>query len=202
MSQWFKENGYLIIVFIAVCVAAVFIFRKAVMSYSSYRRSYNSQTNELKRLTALKEKYRNITAEELSHCDEEEILEGTALIYQLQLQKQENMEKAFETLSAEKQYIYTLDVFVNEDSVKSFFAEYGSVLTEKLLPALCAIGMEDCAAALAPAKKMYDPLDEMASLDEKKLEELQKYISEKDILRKIKLSSAKYIKDNFDILKN
>ena len=63
--EWLSQYGYLIIVFVVLTVAFAFLFVKAVSAYSNHNKSYRAQEAELKRLTALKEKYRNASADDL-----------------------------------------------------------------------------------------------------------------------------------------
>ncbi len=199
--EWLSQYGYLIIVFIVLTVAFAFLFVKSVSAYSNHNKSYKAQEAQLKRLTALKEKYRNASAEDLANFDQEEILEGTALLYQIALQKSENMEEAFLALSKEKQLVYVLDVFTEDASAGEFFSQNSEILTNIILEALTEIGMTDFAEKLSVIAKMYDKDNEEVSFSEKALEDFDKMMSENNILTEIKLNSAKYITENYDILK-
>lgn len=200
--EWLSQYGYLIIVFVVLAAAFVFLFIKAVSAYSNHNKSYKAQEAQLKRLTALKEKYRAASAEDLAAFDQEEILEGTALLYQIALQKSEDMEEAFRALSKEKQLVYVLDVFTEDASAGEFFSQNSEILTDIILEALNEIGMTDFAEKLSVIAKMYDKDNEEVSFNEKALEDFDKMMSDKNILTEIKLNSAKYITENYDILKN
>ncbi len=200
--EWLSQYGYLIIVFIILTVAFAFLFVKSVSAYSNHNKSYKAQEAQLKRLTALKEKYRNATAEDLATFDQKEVLEGTALLYQIALQKSDDMEAAFRALSKEKQLVYVLDVFTEDASAREFFSQNSEILTDIIFEALTEIGMADFARELSLIAKMYDKDNEDVSFSEKTLEDFDKMMSESNILTKIKLNSAKYIAENYDILKN
>lgn len=200
--EWLSQYGYLIVVFVVLSVAFVFLFIKSVSAYSNHNKRYKAQEAELRRLTALKEKYRNASREELVGFPQEEILEGTALLYQIALQKSEDMEAAFRALSKEKQLIYALDVFTEDASAGEFFSQNSEILTDIIVEALETIGMTDFAEKLSSVAKMYDKDNEEVSFSKKELEDFDKMMSENDILTEIKLSSAKYITENYDILKN
>ena len=200
--EWLSQYGYLIIVFIVLTVAFAFLFIKSVSAYSNHNKSYKAQEAQLKRLTALKEKYRNATAEDLATFDQKEVLEGTALLYQIALQKSDDMEAAFRALSKEKQLVYVLDVFTEDASAREFFSQNSEILTDIIFEALTEIGMADFARELSLIAKMYDKDNEDVSFSEKTLEDFDKMMSESNILTKIKLNSAKYIAENYDILKN
>ncbi len=200
--EWLSQYGYLIIVFVVLTVAFAFLFVKAVSAYSNHNKSYRAQEAELKRLTALKEKYRNASADDLVCFNQEEILEGTALLYQIALQKSDDMEDAFRALSKEKQLVYVLDVFTEDASAGEFYSQNSDILTSLILEALETIGMTDFAKELSVIAKMYDKDDEEVSFSEKTIEDFDKKLSESNILTQIKLNSAKYITENYDILKN
>ncbi|MBQ7295907.1 MAG: hypothetical protein IJW86_06905 [Clostridia bacterium] len=199
--QWLSQYGYLIIVFIVLLVAFAFLFMKAVSAYSNHNKTYRAQEAEIKRLTALKEKYKNATLADLEAFDESEILEGTALLYQIALQKSDNMEGSFKAMSKEKQHVYVLDVFTEDGSAGEFFSQNSEILTSIICEALMAIGMTDFADKLSAFAKMYDKDDEEVSYSVAAIEKFDKMMIENDILAKIKLASAKYIKENYDILK-
>lgn len=202
MKEWLSQHGYLLLVFVAVCIGAAVIFYFAVRAYSKHNALYKAQEAEMKRLLALKEKYMNFTEKALASADEEEILEGVALSYQLRIQKEEDPEKAFELLGEEKKKLYVLDVFCADGDAKVFFSENGKIVKDRIISALIMIGMDDFSLMLKDIYDMYDETNEEISYSENKIEKMNKYISDNDILRKIKSAGAKYIKNNFSAVKN
>lgn len=202
MKVWLSQYGYLLFVLAGVCIMAAVIFYFAVRAYSKHNAIYKAQEAEMKRLLALKEKYMNFTEETLYAADEEEILEGVALSYQLRLQKEETPEKAFSLMNEEKQNLYVLDVFCADADVKIFFSENGKIVTERIIPALTMIGMNEFSLKLKVIYDMFDEENEEISYSENNLEKMNKYINTNDILTKIKAEGAKYIKNNFSSVKN
>ncbi len=202
MAEWFKEYWYLAVIFVVVCIIASVIFYFAGRSYKSYRVSYKNQEAEIKRLIALKERFVPLTEKAILESDSAEILEGTALSYQLYLQKQEDMEGEFALLSEAKRYIYILDVFVQDKSVSVFFRENGDIIRMEITRALEFIGMTDLARRVEKIRKMFDNEDETASYNEAEIEKLQNFIDENDVLTKIKLEGAEYIRSNFQLFVN
>jgi hypothetical protein len=200
MNQWFSEHGYLIGVFVLVVILFVVVLNRAAKAYSKHFNTVNEQKKQLEYLTNLKNKYRNITAEELAECDDSEILEGFALLSQIEMQKSDDMEACFKSLSKEKQYIYTLDVFTQDGAAEVFFGENGEILTSIIIDALCAVGMSNFANELSEIAKMYNKDDESVSFDKAKIENFDKSLNERDILTQIKVNSAKYIRENFNLL--
>lgn len=200
MSQWFSEYGYLIGIFILVVIVFIVVLNRAAKAYSKHYNTLNEQKKLLEHMTALKNKYKNITPEELSLCSDSEILEGFATVYQAEIQKCDDMEAAFLSMTREKQYIYVLDVFVNDGSVGLFYSQNGEILTGIILEALRAIGMNDFAEKLFDIQKMYDKDDESISFSQNKIEDFDKSLNEKGVLTQIKVNSAKYIRENLNLL--
>ncbi len=201
MKEWLTSYGYLIVVFIAAAIIFLVLLNKAAKAYSGHMKSYRAEEAEIKRLTALKEKYKNLDEETINNAPEDEILEGVALIYQLYLQKKEKIEEEFLLLNRPQQYIYVLDVFVSDASVKTFFSENSDILRNRIVPAMKIIGMETESAKIEKIRRMYDNYDEEISFSEKEISDTEKFLEEGDILRKIKLESAKYIKENVTLIK-
>ncbi len=202
MKEWLSQYGYLLIVFVAVLIVAAVIFYFAVKATAKHNRTFKAQEAEMRRLLALKEKYMDFTEATLEENADEELLEGVALSYQIRLQRRENPEKAYEELNEEKKFVYVLDVFCADGDAKIFFSENGDMIKDRILPALENIGMRDFALKLRDAYDMYDNSNEEVSYSEKRLEEINNYISENDILTAIKLAGAKYIKSHYEELKN
>ena len=200
MSQWFSEHGYLIGVFALVVIVFIVVLNFAAKAYSKHYNTLNEQKKMLEHMTALKNKYKNISAEELSTCSEDEILEGFALVYQSEIQKCDDMEAYFSTLPKEKQFVYVLDVFVGDAGAEVFYSQNGEILTDIIIDALKAIGMNDFADKLSEIHKMYDKDDESTSFDREKVENFDKSLNESDVLTQIKVNSAKYIKENLNLL--
>ena len=202
MAAWFKEYWYLTLIFVGVCIVAAVIFHFAGKSYKAYRTAYRNQEAEIKRLTALKERFMPLSEKAILESDSAETPEGVALCYQLFLQKKEDMEKEFSLLAKEKRYIYILDVFVQDKTVGEFFRENGDILRQEITACFELIGMDKFAGKIENIRKMFDKNNEDVSLDEKAINELQTYIDENDILTEIKLKAAEYIKTNSQLFVN
>ena len=106
MAEWFKNYWYLVIVFVIVCAVTAVIMYFAARAYSRHQRDYKNQEKEIKRLLELKEKYQTLSESVIMSAQDNELLEGTALSYQLVLQKIDDNEAAFEEMSDCKKDIY------------------------------------------------------------------------------------------------
>lgn len=197
MTEWLKEYWYLLIILVAVCILTAVIFYFAVRAYRKRTAIYKKEEEKIKRLVALKEHFRPMTEEAIMSCDSADLLEGVALYYQLKLQNEENQEEKFELLNDDVKDIYTLDVFVQDKTSKEFFSQNGDILRKRILPALVKIGMSDFSEKLRVVYDMYDNSNENVSYSVGKIDEIDSFISENDILSNIKLKSAEFICINF-----
>lgn len=202
MAEWFREYWTYALGFVGVCIFAFFIFRAAAKAYSAHKKSYKAEEAYIIRLKALKEKYVPLTGETIENAPDDELLEGTALGIQLFLQKQEDMEAEFLLLPEEKKLIYTLDVFVSDKTLDSFFRSNTEILKSRLVPALSLVGLSEDAERILPVAKMFDDNDEDTSLDEKRVSQLDEQLETDGFLSSVKLAAAKYIKENAEVFVN
>lgn len=198
MKLWLENYGYLLVILAAVCVVFMVILHFAVKAYKKRTALYKAEEAEIKRLVALKEKFRPVTKGAIESASSDELLEGIALSYQLTLQKEEDIEGKFSLLNDDVKDIYALDVFVQDKTSKEFFSQNGAIIKDRIVPALRKIGMTDFAKKIKPIYDMYDISNEEASYDVKKIEEFDIFIENSAVLEEIKLKSAKYIKQNFE----
>ena len=201
MKEWLSDYGYLLGILALAIVVFVVVLYFAEKAYSKHMKTYKEQEAELKRLTALKEKFRDFDENTIKNTHEDEILEGVALIYQLYLQKIDDIEGAFLKLSEAQQHIYVLDIFVSDGGVKTFFSENTDILRSRIVPALELIGLKAESEKMNIVSRMYDINDLEASISEKTIDEIDEFFMKTDLLSKIRHNAAKYIKENVDILK-
>ena len=202
MKEWLSEYWYLLIFLAASIVLAVIAVTMAAKASRKRTRLLRQEEANIKRLVALKEKFRPITKQAIDSADDEELLEGIALAYQLKLQKEEKQEALFEAFNDDVKDIYALDVFVQDKTSKEFFSQNGEILKGRIISALKKIGMDDFAALLSPVYDMYDNSNEDVSYDIKKIEELDEYIEKEAVLSLIKVRSAEYIRRNYKSFEN
>lgn len=198
MKLWLENYGYLLVILAAVCVVFIVILYFAAKAYRKRTALYKAEEAEIKRLIALKEKFRPITKQAIENASVSELLEGIALSYQLTLQKEEDIEGKFSLLNDDVKDIYALDVFVQDKTSKEFFSQNGAIIKDRIVPALGKIGMTDFAEKIKPIYDMYDNSNEEASYDVKKIEEFDIFMENSAVLEEIKLKSAEYIKRNFE----
>ncbi len=196
VSQWFSEYWMYVLGLVAAVAVLIVVSRMAARSYKAYYKRYRAEEEQITRLIGLKEKYGNLTAEAIESGDENELLEGVALSYQLKLQKCDDMTAEFNKLGDEKKNVYALDVFVSDGNVKTFFSENGKELTGIIVPAFKMIGLEETAGQIETLRLMYDEKDETVNYNPELIDRIQQDIIDNGILTTIKLNGAKYIKEN------
>ena len=202
MAEWLRDNWFYAVAFVGACVVAFFAFRAAAKASAQHKKNYKAEEEYIKRLKALKEKYVPLKKQTIENAPDDELLEGTALGIQLFLQKQEDMEKEFLSLSDEKKLIYTLDVFLSDKTLNSFFRSNTEILKSRLVPALSLVGLSKDAERILPVAKMFDDNDEDTSLDEKRVSQLDEQLETDGFLSSVKLAAAKYIKENAEVFVN
>lgn len=193
---WFRDYWPYAIALVVVAVGASFLFRKAAQSYRAHQKTFHAQESEMRRLVELKEKYYPLTEAAIADAPVDELLEGTALSMQIPLQKSDDPEGAFQKLSDVQQMIYVLDVFTSDKTAAAFFKESSALLTSRLLPALSLIGLHAFDTDVQMLVTMFDENDETTSLDPKKIAAADEIFAAGDLLTKIKLQGAEYIKQH------
>ena len=200
MAQWFSEYWYLVLMLMALLVVAVVVLFFAGKARAKYVKNYKQQEEEIKRLTALKNKYIPLTKEKLSQGDDEEILEAASLVYQIAFEKSEYPEQEFKKLTDVQKNIYALDIFVFDKTATKFYSFNDTMLRSRLYPALEMIGFGYAMDKFKCVHDMYDENNDDVSLDKEKISQLDELIEKEDILRRIKLGAAEYIKSNLELL--
>ncbi len=193
---WFRDYWPYALLLVAVAVGASFIFRKAAQAYKAHQKTFHAEEAQMRHLAELKKTYYPLTAAAIGAAPETELLEGTALSLQIPLQKSDDPEGAFARLPEAQQLIYVLDVFVSDETATTFFKESSTLLSSRLLPALDLIGLHDADETLSRLVTMFDENDETTSLDWNAVAAADAEFAAQDLLTKIKLLGAKYIREH------
>ena len=202
MKEWLSEYWYYLIFLALSIVLAVVAVTMAAKASRKRRALFLREEANIKRLVALKEKFKPVTKEAIDSADDEELLEGIALSYQLKLQKEEKQEELFETFNDDVKDIYALDVFVQDKTSEEFFSQNGVILKDRILSALEKIGMKAFAEELRPIYDMYDNSNEEVSYDINKIRSFDEKMTADGIISDIKLRSAAYIRENYKSFEN
>ncbi len=193
---WFRDYWPYAVALVVVAVGASFIFRKAGKAYRQHQKRFHAEEAQMRRLVELKKTYYPLTKAAVAAAPDEELLEGTALSIQIPLQKQDDPEGAFARLPEPQQLIYVLDVFVSDGSAAAFFKESSALLVSRLLPALHLVGLHEADERMTTLVTMFDENDETTSLSWKEVENADEAFKAMDLLTKIKLRGAEYIRNH------
>lgn len=196
MKEWLYEYWWYLILFVGACVLAAFVIKKAASAYKLHQKTFHSREEEMRRLVELKNKYQFLNEQVIETAPMDELLEGTALSYQLILQKRDDMTEAFLEMPKEKQYIYALDIFTSDKTAKAFFKQNGQELIGIIKPAFEMIGLDEFVNDIGKLAVMFDENDETTSINLNTVDQMDEKFSDSDLLTKIKLAGAEYIKKN------
>lgn len=159
--QW-----YYWLILVLAFVLLIFVWRKAMQASKARRERLKKEAAIWQRDYDLRQNFAVLTDDVIKKTEDTELLHGVAMNIQIQLENAPDMNNAFEELSNEKKYIYTLEYF-DEDAKKSlstFFKNNGAPLVPLVPEALKAIGAENYVGILAPLMPMYDA-DSEVSID-------------------------------------
>lgn len=191
---------YLWVLLLILCIAALFLWRKALKASRERRERLKKEAEIWKRDFELRESYRELTENKLISTPEDELLHGVCMNIQIKLEGAPNMEKAFDALPTEKKYIYTLEYF-DEDAkcaLSRFFKNNGEPLLGLAAPALEAIGLFEYASLVNSLYPMFDPESEV-SVDYEKIAEVDSEFSTIYKSEKLLKCASDYIKNDKEI---
>lgn len=179
----------------ALVVLCAVVLYFAIRATVRHNKNFREDEAKIIRMKKLKETFENLSAETIKKAESEDLLEGVALHYQLRIQKHEDIEKAFRELPLCARYIYVLDIFTSEGAVPSeFYKNNGNILRELFVPALEAIGESKLSEIVLPLSRMYDPKDEMASIDNSVIKKADEKFAQAYGSEEFKLKAADYIR--------
>ncbi|MPM63551.1 hypothetical protein SDC9_110431 [bioreactor metagenome] len=127
----FNQNKMLFLFFIVMCILTVLMIIKAGKAVRNTNLHKAENIKKLDRMKYLREKYNDITAEDILKDDSDDLFEGLVFNIQYDLQKSDNMNTSFEVFSENQKMLYALHYFLEEcaDSPSNFFRNYGPPLT-------------------------------------------------------------------------
>ena len=204
LFNYIASKPYVGVIIAVLIIAAVFMWIKAVSASQKSREEREAIIAKLEKEKALREEFKTIDGSKFETDDNERLLCGIAANIQMFLEKQTDMNAAFEALPEEKKSIYALNyVFedAKEDKLSQFFTANGQPLTGKAQKAVESIIGGRFSEVFASAYKMTDGDCEDVSFDAAKIEEYNKEYS--DIMKTEKTDIfdriGSYIKSNKDI---
>lgn len=125
------EYWYLSLVFVAVSVLTVFVVFKAYKASAQVGAERKKVIERLKYENRTRAAFANLTSELAQAAEVKALFDGVALNIQAGLEKESDMNAAFEKLTTPQQYIYALYYVLLDGSQKlsEFFKKNGKPLT-------------------------------------------------------------------------
>ena len=194
MLEWLGQNWYIYVVLFALLLIVFFALGKVS---SGHNKLMESRQARLKKLHELRGSFENMTEDAFDKVEDDFLLDGVALHYQLRLQKEEDMNEAFTKLPEAARYVYALNIFCFEGGVLSgFYRDNGKPLSPVLAMALRVIGEEKLAEIAEKLEPMFDDENENVSIDYKFIKTLDETASNVYNEEEFKLKAAAYIREN------
>ncbi len=207
MSDFFSyltDHWYLIPIFIVLIALTVFMWVKAIVSGQKRKEEREKIIAQLEKEKALRNQFRVIVEGMFfdKSIDDERLVFGIAANIQMSIEKLDNMNEVFLSLSEVKQNVYALS-YVFEDSkyisLSDFFNANGEPLTTIANRAAERIIGGEFSVLFSKMFAMFDDNDETVSFDVNEIAELDNSFCEfmrieKDIVLK---TAADYIRVNY-----
>lgn len=196
------EYWYLWLILLGLIVLTIVVFIFASRAVSSHNKEVRKTEEEIKRLTELKNKYKDLTPELVSEAQPRELLDGVYAVLQSKIEKAENAEKEFEGFTEPQKFLYTLYYFIEDtqDSLSFFFKNNGEELKNLIVPALNSVGYTSFLTETEKLYDMYNDNNETASIDNDIIAECDKkfknVFGENELLNKIQ----DYINRNIEVI--
>lgn len=176
----------------------VFMMVKAGKAVRKTNEEKEKLKKRLDRMKMLKERYENITQEQIENDGSEMLMEGVAANIQFKLEKTDDMNGEFLLLNEERKMVYALNYFLEEasESPREFFRNYQRPLTPY---AVKAAGMFIDSVSRNNLKKLFDMYDEEndgVSFNETQADELDLELKNGIDINKIIKQANEYIRNN------
>lgn len=201
---YISTHWYVGLILLILLVAAVLMWIKAVSSSQKNRAEREAIIAKLEKEKALRNEFRNLTENSFNIDDNEKLLFGIGANIQMFLEKQEDMNKAFDDMPEVKKFVYALN-YIFEDAQDSelskFFKANGQPLTGEAEKAVKGIIGGKFSEIFTSLYNMTDDDVDDVSYDPKKIEEYDKAYAEIMSEQKAEIFSkiAQYIKTNKSI---
>ena len=200
---YIASKPYVGVILVVLLIAAVLMWIKAVSASQKNRAERESLIAKLEKEKALRNEFKVLDDAKFETEDNEKLLYGVAANIQMFLEKQDDMNAAFEALPEEKKFIYALNyVFedAKEDSLSKFFTANGQPLTGMAQKAVENIIGGEFGEVFTSAYRMTDDDCDDVSFDAEKISEFDKKYSEIMTAEKNKIFEkiGEYIKTNKD----
>lgn len=196
--EYFMQYKILFIILLVLLVVLVVVYLKMGKTFAKRKAEKEELIKKLDHMKKIREDYAELTEEKILSDSGENLLEGVADNIQVRLEKEEDMNAAFENLAEAEKLVYAFSYFLEEAKTKpsEFFIQFTKPLTPYALSA-CEKFLEKKTFALV--KDLYDSYDEKneeSSVIPEKIQSLDEKILACDIVPSGKEKASAYIKEN------
>lgn len=194
----FAEYWYLWLLLVALAVAALFVWGKAAAAARKRGEKRAELEEKLKYEARLRKEYAELTAEVIAEAQQNTLLDGVVCRLQQRLEKQADLTAAFQACTEPEREMYALS-YVCEDGTQKlsrFFRINGEPLLALAPQALLHVDAQEEARIAAEEYEMFDEGNEEVSLDQERIEALDRAFAEAFHLARVKSLAADYIRAN------
>ncbi len=196
--DYFKEYWVLFVILVVGLIALAIVYSKMGKTMAKRKAEKEALIKKLDHMKFIREHYADLTAEKILSDNGENLSEGVTDNIQVRLEKEDDMNKAFENLFEEEKTIYAFHYFLEEAKTKPsmFFKNFTKPLTPYAVTA-CEKFLEKDAFSLV--KELYDSYDEdneTASVIPEKINSLDEKIMALDMGDEAKKKASDFIKAN------
>lgn len=165
---------------VAVIALTAFVWYKALKASSKRNAAKRELITKLEHEKKLREEYAVLTADKLRSAEPEMLAEGVGTNIQMYLEKQPDMNAAFEALTEPKKYAYAICYIVQDGSKKlsEFFRANGKPLTPVALAAVEEIIGGEYADVFKKEYDIFDDDNETDSFNENEVSRLDEKSAE------------------------
>lgn len=192
------EYWYLWVIFAVLCVATALVLRKASGALRSHKDEQEKAFREIEHYKALKEEFRDADEQKVRAADPETVLTGMYAILEARIQRADNPDACFLSMTDAGQNIYTMHYFLEDikEGLSHFFHYNGEPLRAVPVRALEAIGETALAEITRDMYAMFDESREDVSLDTQMQAEYDRRFAESFDRARVLEHCKQYIADN------
>lgn len=196
--EYFKEYRILFLILFVLLIILVVVYAKMGKTMQKRKAEKEALIRKLDHMKKIREDYSDLTEEKILSDDGENLLEGVADNIQVRLEKNEDMNEAFENLNEAEKIVYAFHFFLDEGKEKpsAFFRNFTKPLTPYALSGCEKFFSSDVYALIREMYDSYDEDNETASVIPEKIEELDGKIVSADAFSQAKTRAVEYIREN------
>lgn len=196
--EYFNQYKILFVILFVLLIVLVVVYAKMGKSMAKRKAEKEKLIKRLDHMKKIREDYASLTEEKILSDDGENLVEGIADNIQVRLEKNEDMNSAFEKLTEEEKLIYAFHYFLDEAKAKpsEFFRNFTKPLTPYAISACKSFLSKDVYVCV---KELYDSFDEdneTASVIPEKTDSLDEKIASLDFIPEAKEKAVKFIREN------